>query len=290
MDKKLTNIEIEKMEDEYMEKFGDYPIPEFEGLSANQMTNLLEDFLEEKSPISLYKDIDCEALDTIPLLQLMKYYLNLIIREGGNIKLTAAGYIPPKLVKEIYDTGFILDPMVENGSITINKELDSMVVELVKLLAHICRLTFEDKGKIQITELGEELLKNEISLLHCIIKGYSKEFNWAYFDACGDFENFQRDIGYTVYLLKKYGRKKLPISLYTDKFIKAFPASYEEFLPFSEDENDIEKSLDFEYTYYLRSFERFLGYFNLIDIFLKDENTIIISKTDIFDKIIKFSK
>ncbi|MBC2856764.1 hypothetical protein H3N56_09955 [Cetobacterium sp. 2A] len=291
MENKNNLEEIEKFQDEYMEKYGDEPISQFEGLSANQMTYLVEDFFDENSPIKIYKEISQEVLDTIPLLQLVKYYLNLIVSEGGSLKLTAAGYIPPKQVKEIYETGFIVDPYVESGEIKINKELDSMVVELVKLLSFICKITVEEKGKIIITDLGKELLKNERDLLEVILKGYTKEFNWSYFDLCGENQDFQSHVGYIVYLLKKFGRKKLPMNLYTKKFITAFPAAFEDFISVENENISLEeKEKDFEFVMYLRAFERFLGYFNLVDVSLKGNNVIMITKSNIFDSVIEFTK
>lgn len=290
MDKKITDAEFVKMQEEYMEKFGNYPVPEFDKLSANQMNSLIENFLEEESPIKIYSDIPENILKEIPILQMVKLFLEITTREKGTIKLTQAGYLPPKIVKEIYDSKLILDPYIESGEIKLNKELDCMIVELVKILCILGELVVEDGGKLKITELGENLLKNEVELLNVIFNKYNKELNWSYFDGCGDNMGFQSNIGFVLYLIKKYGRKKLNLDLYIEKFDRALPSVYEEFIPFKEDSTDEEKTLDYRYTFYLRVIERLCGYFNLVNVYVKNDNIILIEKNDIYDRVIEFSK
>lgn len=290
MDKNITDKDLEKMQDEYMEKFGNYPVAEFENLSAIQMNNLVEDFLGEKSPIKLYKDIDSQVLDQIPLLQMVIRYMEIVEREKGAIKLTTAGYIPPKLVKEIYESGFILDPYIESGEVKLNKELDCMIVELVKVLCILAEVVVEDGNKLVLTELGKELMKNRVELLNVIFTVYNKELNWSYFDGCGENMGLQSNYAFMLYLVKKLGRKKLNLDIYINKFNRGLPSVFEDFQGFSGKDSITEKELDYKYTFYSRFIERALGYFNLVNVYMKNENTIIIEKTDIFDKIVEFSK
>jgi len=57
-----------------------------------------------------------------------------IVDSHGELKLTKPGYLPPKIVKDIYAQGFLKDKIIEFGISKLSKELDSMTIGLTKNL------------------------------------------------------------------------------------------------------------------------------------------------------------
>ena len=88
-----------------------------------------------------------------------------IIQKAGEIKLTAKGYLPTKMVADLYYKGFLKDVMIETGINKLYKETDSNVVNLIRLLAELMSLTKKRKGKINITKAGEKIIQDKEKLL-----------------------------------------------------------------------------------------------------------------------------
>lgn len=265
-----------------MDEQNNRSVPEFEGYSPIEMEFVLYDVFSENSPIQLQKleDVDYK---TVPLLNMIKY-LAVSISENGEIKLTNTGSLPTKIVADIYGKGFFKDEAIESGVSKLSKETDSMSINLTRILIELTGLAKKRNGKLSITKNGEKILCDDFETLRLIFSTFATKFNWAYYDAFDEKRTGQLGFGFSLILLSKYGNIKRTDDFYSEKYFKAFPMLLK---GFSDPYYDtVEKMAT--HCYSVRTFERFLNYFNLVEIEnnMKKRN-IHITKTALFDKFIK---
>ena len=204
------------------------PRPEMDGLSPDDMFQILYHTLEESSPICLSDSLNGETLiESIPFLKLMFYYLN-HIDSVGELKLTAKGNLPRKLVLDLYDQKIIQEELVEKGIIKLNKETDSIFIQNVKIIGLISGLTKKRNGKMSLTAKGRKLLKEPFKLFELVFLTYAQKFNWGYHDGYFEEGGVQSTFGFLLYLLIQYGQDERESLFYSQKHATAFPMIYEE--------------------------------------------------------------
>ena len=276
--------DLQRHIDKVMNEENNRSIPEFEGYSPFEMHNILNFTFETNSPISLQKLTESEY-SNIPMLNQVKYFLELI-KKAGEIKLTAKGFLPTKIVKDIYAQGYLEESLFTSGTYQLYKEKDSMTVNLTRILVELSGLTKKRNGKLSLTEKGEKTSCDNFKLMDLIFKTITTKFNWAFYDGYGDNQIGQLGFGFSLILLHKYGETKRQDKFYAEKYFNAFPNLVDS-EPVSEFENPIELA---GRCYSLRTFDRFLHYFGLVQIETFGEKwkpDKYITKTDVFDKLIK---
>ncbi|MFC2126732.1 hypothetical protein ACFLU5_18250, partial [Bacteroidota bacterium] len=159
-------------------------LPEFEGYSPDEMQFIIYDTFRENSPIKLQKLTDSEY-QTIPILTQIKYLADLIAKEG-ELVLTNKGFLPTKIVTDIYSQGFLKDELIELGISKLYKETDSMTINLTRIIIEISGLAKKRKNKLSLTKTGEKTLTDNFELCQLILKTFSSKFNWAYYDGYGE--------------------------------------------------------------------------------------------------------
>lgn len=120
LDKNIDNNNFE------IDYFGQ---PFFEGYSFYEVDKIVNDPFGPDSFVQLER-LTPEEYEQIPLLQLAKYLLNLI-KTNKEIKLTATGNLPVKIVKELYGAGFYKEANIESGLINLRIESDSLFIYLM---------------------------------------------------------------------------------------------------------------------------------------------------------------
>ncbi len=275
--------DIQKHINQVMNEENNRPIPDFEGYSPFDMHHILHFTFESKSPITIQSLADLDYYK-IPMFCLVKYLLDLIDK-NGEIKLTAKGFLPTKIVKDIYNQGFLEEYLFSSGISKLYKESDSLTVNLTRLLAELAGLIKKRNGKLSLTKNGEKLASNNQDLFELIFKTMTQKFNWAYYDNYGDEQIGQFGFGYSLILLSKYGAEKQLDYFYAEKYLKAFPQFLQSMTPTYTTAEKYAAN-----CYSIRTFERFLSYFGLIEKHGKmlDRNTFI-TKTELFDKLIQVS-
>lgn len=273
---------IQKQVDQMMHEQNNRSIPDFEGYSPNEMHYVLYHTFEPKSPIILNKVADSDY-NKIPMHNLVKYYLGLIMK-AGEIKLTAKGFLPTKIVKDIYGQGFLEEDQFTSGISKLSKESDSLTINLARILAELARLTKRRLGKLSLTKAGEKTFSNNQELFELIFKTMTQKFSWAYYDGFQSEQIGQFGYGFSLILLSKYGAKEQLNSFYSEKYLKAFPNLLESI------ESGYRTAEEYaDHSYSVRTFERFLDYFGFVEIENRgkgfDRQTFI-TKTELFDKLI----
>ncbi len=280
----MKNLEeLQKHINRIVHKQNNTGLPHFEGYSPNEMRSILYDTFGDNSPIQLVKLQEADYRK-IPILNQIKYLLQ-IIEDKGELKLTARGFLPTKIVADIYNQNFIRDKMIDSGISKLYKETDSMSISLTRILPMLSGIVKKRNNKLSLTKKGQKEIKNNHRLLKSIFTTFGSRFNWAYFDGFGDNNIGQLGFGFSLILISKYGSKKRIDSFYSKKYFSAFPRLIDRIEPsrFSPPES---RAIN---CYSLRTFERFLDYFGLIEIYSegKWEEKKFITKTELFDKLIK---
>lgn len=257
-------------------------VPEFEGYSPEEMNWILYDTFGEKSPIQL-KDLSSTEYEKIPMLNQIKYLAD-IIEDGRGLKLTKKGYLPIAVVAELYDQGFMKDEHIEAGITKLYKETDSITVNLPRILLELSPITKKRNGILSLTKKGLKIRNNDAELFRTIFEACAKKFNWAYYDGYGENQIGQLGNGLTLILLSKYGDEQRSDSFYADKYFKAFPQLLSGLKPSY-------GTLESYSTgcYSIRTFDRFLQYFGLVQMEGKRMGLIKnkrIKKTELFDRLI----
>ena len=275
--------DIQKQIDQIMNNHNNDVIPDFEGYSPFEMHHILHFTFESNSPIIFRELTDSDFLKC-PMFNLVKHYLNLV-KNLKEIKLTAKGFLPTKIVQDIYNQGFLEEYQFSSGISKLYKESDSLTVNLTRLLAELAGLTKKRTGKISLTKKGEKIASNNQELFELIIKTITQKFNWAYYDNYENEQIGQFGFGFSLILLSKYGSEKRLDHFYAKKYFNAFPQFLESISPTY---GTIE-----QYTgncYSVRTFERFMNYLGLVEIEKEgkmfDRKNFIL-KTELFDKLIK---
>jgi len=271
--------EIQKHLDQLMLETNNRENPAFEGYSPFEMEHILYDTFGDMSPIQLQHLTENEY-NTIPMLSQIKYLVNLIA-EAGELKLTAKGFLPTQIVSDIYNQGFIKDKYIETGFIKLFKETDFSAISLTRMLPVMAGIVKKRKNHLSLTKSGEKTITDNYKLLRLILETMGHKFNWAYFDLYGSDKIGQLGYGFSLILLHKYGDEKRVDGFYADKYFTAFPGLLAPLPP------GIYKN-EFAGCYALRTFERFLNYFGVIEYKRnRMESETMVQKTPLFDKLIK---
>lgn len=277
----LNDIQKEVLQ--FMNERNARSIPEFLGYSPAEMQYILYLTFHKESSIKILELTDEEYLK-IPILNLIKFALGLI-EKNGEIKLTAKGFLPTKIVSEIYNQGFCKEEFIEKGLVKLYKENDSISVRLTRILLELSGLVKKRKGKITLTQKSKDILNDNHKLLQLIINTFSKKFNWAFFDGYGDNQIGQLGFGFSMILISNFGHEKQLDSFYATKYFNAFPDLKEQLVPVYE---TVERYISDCYS--IRTFGRFLYFLGVVEVEseIKDFNrTTFVKKTDLFDKLVK---
>ncbi|WP_052345573.1 hypothetical protein [Alkaliflexus imshenetskii] len=274
--------ELQRHINQAMNEQNNRPIPEFEGYSPFEMHKILHFTFAAESPLKLQKLSDTDY-KRIPILNQIKYLTDLIDK-NGDIKLTNKGFLPTKMIADLYEQGFLKDAYIDKGISKLYKETESMTVNLTRILVELAGLTKKRYGKLSLTKSAQKLLGDNEALLRQIFLTFANKFNWAYYDGYGENQIGQLGYGFSLILLSKYGQTKQLDSFYAEKYFKAYPKLLDSIEP---TRGTLENYASRCYS--IRIFDRFLDYFGLVRI---DEDkkgldsTKYITKTDIFDKLI----
>jgi hypothetical protein len=256
--------------------------PEFEGYSPFEMHQILNFTFGSNSPVKLQTLTDADY-NKIPILNLVKY-LTRLIHEAGEMKLTNKGYLPTKIVSELYQQGFLKEEHIESKITKLYKETDSLTINLARILTELSGLAKKRNGKLSLTKSGEKIISDNDKLLKAILGTFTTKFNWAYYDGYGENQIGQMGFGFSLILLSKYGQERRLDTFYSKKYFEAFPRLLDSIEPTF-------GTLEYYTTncYSLRTFDRFMNYFGLTAMNKEGKGfdaKKYITKTELLDKLI----
>jgi hypothetical protein len=275
--------DIQRHIDQVINEQNHRSIPEFEGYSPFEMHRILHFTLGNDSPIQLQKLSDTDY-KKIPILSQITY-LTEWIDKNGEIKLTDKGFLPTKIVSDLYQQGFLKDEHIDMGISKLYRETDLMTVNLTRILIELGGLAKKRKGKLSLIKSTKKILEDKHELLRLMLLTFATKFNWAYYDGYGDNQIGQLGYGFSLILLSKYGHESRLNSFYAGRYFKAFPQ-----LTVAVKPNYGTSEQYLTDCYSVRTFNRFLDYFGLVNIDRQGkglDSVTYITKTDLYDRLIK---
>ena len=288
MSQEEVNEQLEALIEARIKQMNEQAMQAFEGYTPLDMDALLYRLFQPDCPVQL-GPLTEEEVAQVPMFQLVKHLMK-AIETSGELKLTATGALPVKLVKDLYEKGFIEEELIAKGIGKLAREQDAMSIHLARILVEMSGLAKKRIGKLSLTKQGQKALSDHNLLLKTILVTFCTKFNWAYFDGFGDNNIGQLGCGFTMVLLSKYGTEKRPASFYGSKYFLAFPRLAEglQESPYDSVEERLQR------CYEVRTFPRFLHYFGIIEIVeVKKEGKYFpelhITKTGLFDRLIRCS-
>lgn len=273
--------------DYYMQTMNNKPIKDFEGYSPVEMKELLNNPFTDRSPLKFKKNINSKDIRNTPFFNLILEYFK-FFKDEKEIKLTPKGYLPTRIVKDLYNKKILVQYDIESGIKKLTKELDVYFIQYMRIITEISGIIKKRNNNLSFTKKGLKILENDIDLYKLIFLTYFKEFNWAYIDYFPEESSIQKISPFALILLNNYGDKRLKSDFYVEKIYKAHPEIIDNFL--INVDRDIE---NFFACYFSRVFKHFLRYFGLVEITEEriNYNSIYsIRKTELFHKVIDITK
>ena len=261
------------------------PLQEFCGFSAVQMGQLLyEPFTSEGTLVfndSLSPPMTC------PVMLAMRELVQGISNEG--VKATAKGNLPMTICRSA--AARFLEHSPERGRWRYEKfrtEEDLVPLNLVRLLLGLGGYLKKTKGRFIWTKKGQRFIEQPESHWYLeLLKLSATRFNWGYFDGYESVPVIQQGFAYTLFLVQAYGDHFRAESFYADRFLEAFPIGLMEI---EEEDFDTAHRM-FESCYSVRSFDRFMAFFGLIEDQLVDTDIgkeTALKKTPYLDGLVGF--
>ncbi len=261
---------MEKDQNELFRQENYRPLEQCMGLSPIQMNALLYKPFTEVSPVQLRHDTEDASLDQIPLFGIAEALLH-IIKNAGELKLTATDALPKKVVLELYEKKLISEFHLDSGMYKLSKESDSHTVTAARYGVEYGRLARKANGKFMLQKATIQLLEkgDRIALFKQFLLGFSDKYLWASPDGFVNQNFGQYGWAYSLYMLLKCGKEQTNVQFYVDKYLLAFPGLYNEFLQ----ESDFRRK-DLLSCYALRTFKRNFAWLGLVNV-LEEKTSIL---------------
>ena len=267
---------------EFMAIYNSRQLNQFDGYSPEEMHCIISDLWGENSIVEI-KKLDVADFEQIPLFRQIRCLTD-ILKRDGKIKLTATGALPVKFLTEIYKQG-VLCEYIEKNACKIRLEAECMTVELTHILAKLTKVVKEQKGVMTLTKSGEKLIKDNQALLELMIKKFSTEFNFAYFDSYESDNTAGIGNGFSLILVSKYGNEQRSYKFYAEKYFTVFTTLVNDFM------SDIVTTEQWAaWCYERRTFAVYLENFGLIERektggIRQQNDDVLIKKSKLFDKL-----
>ena len=247
------------------------PKPNFNGFSSEQMHMMLYRPLEVGCPVQLRRLTE-EQMERIPVMRQALHLMNVLSSE--ELKLTAQGYIPPKMIAELYELG---SHSWNTDWYKQKSEPKTEEVQVLRVVLKECGLIKTRVGKLSLTAKGKQLLANHNELLRTIILFLFKDYNTGWLDLYDDNEVGNLGRLYSLWLLHHYGEDWRDTGFYADEYSRAFPM------------------LNAGYGYEYRVFNRLFRFIGLCEINESDEFKGLnwgkeVRKTEILDLMFTFEE
>lgn len=279
MNPNLTIDELNVILQHQTDKVNASPIDDFCGLSPLQMKNWLN-ITYERSDLSGIDNLTIQTPDDLTLSPVMRYLeliIQAIIEAGGSLKLTAAGYLPTKIVNAASALFNEFNLNSRHGHMMFSeflgkKEIDFNALHYTRVVGQVAKI-FVYQKKAQRLVMNK---KNQDLYHKAGIQGFFKlmlhtaavKFNWGYLDA---YENELNLSEFWLFLLWRVAKHQTS-GLLKEELLTAFPDTIN-FIPdvipfyYSLDEESIweQKEREISGMINIRFLTRFLEYWGFID-------------------------
>ena len=262
------------------------PVPEFLGLSPEQMHRLLDRPFEETSDIvTLNKNISREEIADIPVVVETVYFLKRL-GELEPLKATIKGNLPRAFAQEMHRRF----PEAPGFDYPIMSEEEDWKLSALRHILDMGGWIKKRNQKFSLTRRGLNAVKNGFGpddFFH-LLDTYLDKFNWASGDLYPSLEIIQQAVLFSCYLLHRKAKAYVQANELSRDFIRAFPTILNtvERYPFSEPEDLVQRA------YGVRFLKRFCAYFGLVTIKIEEKLPLDINDrvqtTPLFKNILRW--
>ena len=133
----------------------------------------------------------------------------------ADIKISKAGYMPPKIVEEMYRLGasdWWIDEHVKRIT-----EPKCETVQAARIVLKLAGLIKERKGVMSLTAEGRKQLPQVEKVAHSVLDAILNKFNKGYFDIFKDSQCGNAGVAYAVWLVHHFGDQWHDFDFYTQK-------------------------------------------------------------------------
>lgn len=247
------------------------PIDRFNGFTSEQMHQMIYSPLEKGCPVQLRTLTDSQ-LNDIPLMRQVLHLMDIL--DKSELKLTAKGYIPPKIVEELYQMG------THSWNTDWYKQKSEPKTEEIRVLRVVlkeCGLVKTRTGKMSLTSKGKRLLINRNELLRVVMLFLLRDYNTGWLDLWDDTDVGNLGRMYSLWLLHHYGKEWRHTDFYAGEYSRAFP------------------TLANAHAYGYRVFNRLFHLIGLCDVNEREEDRgpgfwERVIKTDVLDMMFEFAE
>jgi hypothetical protein len=248
--------------------------------------------VEELFPwFQLSNSFDSKLLGEVPLLARARLLLSMV-QELGEVKATARGYLPRKIVNAVFqvapDSKYDLD--FSQSSEEYAGRVHATRIALVE-----CGWILFKNNRFSLREDGERIAKSGFSSDDYLklVKYRLLNYNWAFEDRYPEIPLLQGSCLFLLYMLFKQGRREFSPKEFAQIYLRAFPdilsqipeRSHRVYTP----EEELEKMLA------VRFLERFAWYCGLVERRLDESLPYLEQKeserywvSDLFCSAVKF--
>lgn len=258
------------------------PIPEFLGLSSNQMNRILyRPFAETSDIVILKRNLSKEDLLDIPLVKETMYFIKRL-GELQPLKATAKGNLPQAFAREMHDNF----PEHPHFHYPIRSEEEDSKLSALRHVLDMAGWIKKRDQKFSLTQRGQDVVEKGFGIddFHHLFETYVRRFNWASRDLYPSLDIIQQGFLFSCYLLHQKAKTSIQVKELSHRFIEAFPAVLRK------EERHPPMGLEelVHYAFSIRFIERFCEYFGLVTIWRKEEHSILdyfVQITPLFEKI-----
>jgi hypothetical protein len=270
-----------------MAKRNPVPVVDFEGLSPEQMSRIL-DFPFDSPSLLTFPDV-LETEPDAPVIRLFSLLADAIGEAG--LKATAKGNLPRNFCRTAALTFLGEEEYREHTRfVGINSEPDFSELHVTRLVAELAGLIRYDRGKFILSQKNRDLLTKHgmRGIYPCLFRTFVREYEWGYLDRYPEFPFIQSSFVFSLFLLARYGDERRLDTFYTEKFLRAFPLLLQDVpeISYTTPERLIGS------CYSLRTFTRFAEFMGLVEIertgnrYLPDETWM--RKTPLLDVVVRY--
>lgn len=202
---------------EMMSRRNAAPRQDFHGFSPEQMHIMLDLPFSEHCPVKI-RQLNNEEMIRIPLMRQVLHLMGILSK--GEVKLTAQGYIPPKIVGKLYGMG---SHSWLSDSYKQHLESNTEEIRVLRVILKGCGLVKTRLGKMSLTTKGKKMLHDHNALMKDVLLFLMTSYNVAWLDAHDDDRAGNIGRLYSLWLLHHYGDQWRDTGCYASDYEKAFP-------------------------------------------------------------------
>lgn len=249
--------------------YNNTPKADFNGFTPDQIYQMINNPFGKECPVQL-RTLTNSEIEEIPFLKQAIYLMKTLADK--ELKLTTQGYIPPRLVTELYEMGL---PDWNSNYYKQKLEPRVEVVRVLRVALKRCGLIKVRSGKMSLTAKGHKILNDYNTLLFTLMRFLFLDYNTGWLDSYNNMEVANVGRLYSLWLLHHYGDVWRHQDFYAEAYFKAFP--------------EIKVTEAYNYRTFSRTFH-FIGICDINDT-KEDRGLDFESKTrkrEILDKVFSF--